>query len=213
MKVVYYGPALSGKTTSVKELFKKYDLEDNLESIDNTLGRTLYADFGAIFFKLGSGSRIKIQIIATSGQKYYEHLRPVVSQNADGIIFVVDSQKKAFDNSMKSWIELVDLFQNVTLPIVFSFNKQDLTDLFEPELFIKRSFEENFLYKFKSFEIERTTAIDGTGIYESFIRMIKAILNQYTINTLEKKSYMSDLGSFLSPQNYNISDKMKKSLI
>ncbi len=44
VKIVYYGPAMSGKTTSVKYLFSFFKKEETLKSIDSTVGRTLFSD-------------------------------------------------------------------------------------------------------------------------------------------------------------------------
>ena len=37
IKVVYFGPALSGKTTSIKSLFSHFGKKDELSSIENTV--------------------------------------------------------------------------------------------------------------------------------------------------------------------------------
>ena len=51
IKIVYYGPAMSGKTTSIKYLFSFFNKEDTLNSIDSTVGRTLFFDFGVLQFE------------------------------------------------------------------------------------------------------------------------------------------------------------------
>ena len=48
VKLVYYGPAMSGKTTSIKYLFSYFNKGEKLKSIDSSVGRTLFFDcYGA----------------------------------------------------------------------------------------------------------------------------------------------------------------------
>ena len=73
LKIVYYGPAMSGKTTSLKYLFTYFNKE--IESIDNSVGRTLFFDFGTLEFE-GAEWNIKFLIYSATGQDFYASTRP-----------------------------------------------------------------------------------------------------------------------------------------
>ena len=47
LKIVFFGPAMSGKTTAIRWLFSTLDYADKLTSIENTVGRTMFCDFGS----------------------------------------------------------------------------------------------------------------------------------------------------------------------
>ena len=55
IKIVFFGPAMSGKTTTIKWLFKELNLKEELTSIENSIGRTMFMDFGIIPFQMGDG--------------------------------------------------------------------------------------------------------------------------------------------------------------
>jgi len=70
VKIVYYGPAMSGKTTSIKSLFSYFNKEHAVKSIDSSVGRTLFFDFGVLQFK-GTEWGIKFLIYSATGQDFY----------------------------------------------------------------------------------------------------------------------------------------------
>ena len=129
VKIVYYGPAMSGKTTSIKHLFSYFNKEDTLTSIDSTIGRTLFFDFGALEFK-GAEWSLKFLIYSATGQDFYASTRPATLNGVDGIIFVVDSRKQCLQHNLRSWNELETMFREEfhNLPIVISLNKSDFKE-------------------------------------------------------------------------------------
>ncbi len=181
VKIVYYGPAMSGKTTSVKCLFSCLNKENSLKSIDSTIGRTLFFDFGVLKFK-GAKWDLKFLVYSATGQDFYSITRPATLNGVDGIIFVVDSQKICLEHNLRSWMELKTLFgiEIYNIPIVISLNKYDL-----PE--IKKLHETDFMthinfLKFKHLVIKKTSAINGEGVIDSFSQLIKFIFPQLIIN-------------------------------
>ncbi|MCK4779932.1 MAG: gliding-motility protein MglA, partial [Candidatus Lokiarchaeota archaeon] len=109
VKIVYYGPAMSGKTTSIKSLFSYFKKEDSIKSIDSSVGRTLFFDFGVLLFK-GTEWGIKFLIYSATGQDFYASTRPATLNGVDGLIFVADSQIEFLDHNIRSWNELKTLF-------------------------------------------------------------------------------------------------------
>ncbi|MFW9902089.1 MAG: ATP/GTP-binding protein [Candidatus Thorarchaeota archaeon] len=176
IKIVYFGPALSGKTTSIKALFSEFGKEDELCSIESTLERTLFFDYGTVTFQ-NQEWKLKIHIYTTTGQDFYFITRPVTLRAVDGVIFVIDSQEDVYERNVISWQELISYFNETIskLPIIIAFNKQDLELKFNSIDFLK----EIGYYKYKNIGTRFTTALKGEGILECFEDILKLILKKY----------------------------------
>ena len=132
-KVVYYGPAMSGKTTSIRALFENLNILSRLESIETTSGRTLFFDYGPIELTQGDWI-IQIHIWSATGQDYYAETRSTVLAGADGIIFVADSNPQLLADNIRSWNELKEFFSNKLMneiPVIFALNKRDIVPRIE----------------------------------------------------------------------------------
>ncbi|MFX1345283.1 MAG: ATP/GTP-binding protein [Promethearchaeota archaeon] len=181
VKIVYYGPAMSGKTTSVRFLFSCFKKENSLKSIESTVGRTLFFDFGVLKFK-GAKWNLKFLVYSATGQDFYASTRPATLNGVDGIIFVVDSQKECLEHNLRSWTELETLFGSeiYNIPVVISLNKSDLT---ETNKLQETAFLSCIKYlKFKQISLKKTTAIKGEGVLDSFSQLIKFIFPQLILN-------------------------------
>ncbi|MBY8983761.1 MAG: hypothetical protein KGD65_01700 [Candidatus Lokiarchaeota archaeon] len=179
-KIVYYGPAMSGKTTSVKYLFSCFNKENALTSIDSTVGRTLFFDFGVLKFK-GAIWDLKFLVYSATGQDFYSSTRPATLNGVDGIIFVVDSQKECLEHNLRSWKELKTLFgtEFYDIPIVISLNKYDLHAMYKLH---ETDFMTHISYsKFKQLALTKTAAINGEGVLNSFNQLIKFLFPQLVI--------------------------------
>ena len=180
VKIVYYGPAMSGKTTSIKYLFSYYNKKNNLESIDSSVGRTLFFDFGILHFH-GANWGLKFLIYSATGQDFYASTRPATLNGVDGIIFVVDSRIDCMHHNLRSWNELKVLFgaEFHRIPVVICLNKYDLYDKvrIQREDFI----EKIDYYSFKQISIKKTKAINGEGILDSFNGLVGFIFPQISL--------------------------------
>jgi len=180
IKIVYYGPAMSGKTTSIKHLFSFFNREDTLNSIDSTVGRTLLFDFGVLQFE-GAEWSLKFLIYSATGQDFYASTRPATLNGVDGIIFVVDSRAQCLQHNIRSWNELKMMFREdfYNLPLVISLNKCDCE---ETQKIIDHEFLKWInLNLFKHLSVNKTVAIEGKGILDSFNRVITFIFPQLTL--------------------------------
>jgi mutual gliding-motility protein MglA len=132
LKLVYYGPPLSGKTSNLRALYAAVDKlnRGRLMTLDTRDDRTLFFDLMPIFFRASSFS-FRIKVYTVPGQPVHEATRKVVLASADGIVFVADSSPKARQENVASWHNLL---ANLTtlglerLPIVVQYNKRDLPD-------------------------------------------------------------------------------------
>ncbi|MFW9820809.1 MAG: ATP/GTP-binding protein [Candidatus Thorarchaeota archaeon] len=181
VKIVYYGPAMSGKTTSIKSLFSYFKKEHSVKSIDSSVGRTLFFDFGVLQFK-GIEWSLKLLIYSATGQDFYASTRPATLNGVDGLIFVVDSQAEYLEHNIRSWNELKTIFGSefYRIPIVISLNKCDLLSL--------NNFERNdFLSyidfnRFRHISFKKTIAIEGKGVLDTFNELISFLFPQLKIN-------------------------------
>jgi signal recognition particle receptor subunit beta len=136
VKIVYYGPALSGKTTCLQYVYEsgKYKKKGKLITLDTDGDRTLFFDFLPIEIgKLGDYS-IKMQLYTVPGQVAYNTTRKLVLQGSDGIVFVSDSQVVMRDQNIDSFSNLKENLKanNISfseMPLIFQFNKRDLKEI------------------------------------------------------------------------------------
>ncbi len=131
IKIVFFGPAMSGKTTTIRWLFKEVNRTEELTSIENSVGRTMFMDFGTIPFDMGEGWTVNAHIWSATGQDFYKSTREVILVGADGIIFVADAQMHLQDENVESWYELknTSLESDESLPIAVLLNKTDLPNI------------------------------------------------------------------------------------
>lgn len=176
IKIVYFGPAMSGKTTSIKALFSEFGKEEEVCSIESTIERTLFFDYGTVTFQ-NQEWKLKIHIYTTTGQDFYFVTRPITLRAVDGVIFVIDSHEDVYDRNLISWNELIGYFKESidNLPIIIAFNKQDLEDKFNSIDFLK----EIRYQKYKKIDTRFTSAIKGEGIIECFENILKQVLKKY----------------------------------
>jgi signal recognition particle receptor subunit beta len=176
LKIVYFGPALSGKTTSIKALFSLFGKDDELCSIESTVERTLFFDYGIVTFQ-NEDWRLKIHIYTTTGQDFYLITRLTTLRAVDGIIFLLDSHKDVFERNLLSWKELLSYFNKSIeeIPILITFNKQDLELKFNPEDFLN----EISFHKYKNIKSRYTSAINGEGVLECFEDILRLVLKKY----------------------------------
>src|SRR6185369_12012010 len=130
LKLVYYGPPLSGKTTNLHALYTKVDMlnRGRLMTLDTRDDRTLFFDLLPIFFRTASFS-FRIKVYTVPGQPVHEATRKIVLAGTDGVVFVADSSPDQHQANRASWHNLVANLANFALdkiPVVVQYNKRDL---------------------------------------------------------------------------------------
>jgi len=130
LKLVYYGPPLSGKTSNLRALHTRVDKlnRGRLMTLDTRDDRTLFFDLLPIFFKASSFS-FRIKVYTVPGQPVHEATRKIVLAGADGVVFVADSSPDQHQANRASWHNLVANLANFALeriPVVVQYNKRDL---------------------------------------------------------------------------------------
>jgi signal recognition particle receptor subunit beta len=135
-KIVYYGPALSGKTTNLAYIHSRIApaYRGDLVSLATAADRTLFFDFLPLNAVTLQGFKTKFQLYTVPGQVIYNSTRQLVLRNVDGIVFVADSQWDKMEENVASFRNLEENLQKQKLPleqvpIVLQFNKRDLTNV------------------------------------------------------------------------------------
>jgi len=135
IKVVYYGPALSGKTTNMQALYQRIDskVRGRLMTLDTKDDRTLFFDMIPVFFRTRAGVKVKLKLYTVPGQVMHESTRRIVLQGSDAVAFVADSRRSEAAGTLAYWNNMLkNLEANGldyrTLPIVIQLNKRDLPD-------------------------------------------------------------------------------------
>lgn len=140
IKIVYYGPALSGKTTNLEQIHLGVNPQrrSELVSLKTHEDRTLFFDFMQLELGKIGGLTPKIHLYTVPGQAYYESSRRLVLRGVDGVVFVADSSEDRMRGNVQSWQKMGEHletlgFSMASMPIVLQCNKQDLPQALEPE--------------------------------------------------------------------------------
>lgn len=187
IKIVYYGPGLSGKTTNLRYLYFKLDPSSrgDLICLETQTERTFFFDLLPIKAGLIGDFRIHIQLLTVPGQVFYEASRKSVLKGADGLVFVADSQIPLLDANLESFDgmrkNLLDYDMDLNLmPLVFQYNKRDLDSLIPVETF-------NNLLNPNGLPYLEASAINGVGVIETLREIIKLTIPPVSKKVFEKE--------------------------
>ncbi|HEC96889.1 MAG TPA: GTPase [Nitrospirae bacterium] len=176
LKVVYYGPGLSGKTTNLQHLHSVLSPErrGKLLSLATEADRTLFFDFMPVELGKIKDFSIRFQLYTVPGQVRYNATRKLVLKGADGVVLVADSQRMMREQNSESLANmrenmLANNLDPADTPVVFQYNKRDLDDIMSVDDMNRELNPNDFPY----FE---AVAIDGQGVRETFDTATKLIL-------------------------------------
>jgi mutual gliding-motility protein MglA len=183
IKIVYYGPGLSGKTTNLQYLHSKFDplKRGKLLSLATEADRTLFFDFLPVEIGKISDFSIRFQLYTVPGQVRYNATRKLVLKGADAVIFVADSQREMKEQNIESLINMREnlISNNINpddIPVFYQFNKRDLSNILSIEE-LNRDLNPDGKFAYLD-----AVAINGIGVEESFQRITKIVIK----NILQK---------------------------
>ena len=178
LKVVYYGPARSGKTTNLQQIHKllAQAQRGKMVMLDTQDDRTLYFDFLPVEFGVKGDYKIKLKLFTVPGQVMHRSTRRVVLAGADAVAFVADSQRSAASANAYSYRDLeANLRANGldvnTIAQVVQFNKRDLPD-------IKPLEEVREAWKGTGITTVPASALQGEGVIETFEALLESLYRQ-----------------------------------
>jgi signal recognition particle receptor subunit beta len=136
IKLVYYGPGLGGKTTTLQKVHAASPAETRgkIVSLATPVDRTLYFDFMPLRVEPVHGYPVRLQLFTVPGQVYFNATRKLVLTGADGVVFVADSKRDRQDANLESLQNLEANLQEqsrglLRVPHVMQYNKRDLDDV------------------------------------------------------------------------------------
>ncbi len=177
IKLVYYGPALSGKTTNLAFLHDvlQPELKGEIMMLETGADRTLFFDLLPLGFYAPSGLLVKFKLFTVPGQVAHDATRKAVLSRADGVVFVADSQADQGINNAESFDNLAGNAARVgldfdRLPLVIQFNKRDL-----PPAQIVSEAELRERWRHTPWPLYFSSALSGDGVRETFLGLLTTV--------------------------------------
>ncbi len=178
-KIVYYGPAMSGKTTNLRFIYSSLPgkVKGNFTTIATETERTLFFDFLPLELGMIKGFKIRLSLYTVPGQYIYKLTRKSVLRDTDGLIFVADSQQSKVEENIKSFNDMVENLQEFgenieNIPLVLQYNKRDLNPIL-PVYEMER-----LLNKEGKYQHYEAIAINGTGVIASLKAITKLVVSK-----------------------------------
>jgi len=183
VKIVYYGPALGGKTTNLVQVHEHVQTiegqKGKLVSLATSSDRTLFFDFLPIEAVAIKGFKTKFQLYTVPGQVIYNTTRQLVLRGVDGIVFVADSQYEKMEENVKAFQNLEDNLNTLELdlndiPYVLQYNKRDLPTAAPVEYM-------EFLLNNRDVQVPAfgATAHKCQGVFETLNMITRMLLNKF----------------------------------
>jgi mutual gliding-motility protein MglA len=132
-EIVYYGPGLCGKTTTLEQIASQ--LPGARLVREETEGeRTVFFDLLPIVTPLPNGWTLQFNVKTVPGQVQYVRARQQNLRDPDSVVFVADSH---YARAEANLVAMDDLRRTLEangrrieeVPVVLQFNKQDLPDI------------------------------------------------------------------------------------
>ncbi|WP_373387426.1 ATP/GTP-binding protein [Pseudomonas alcaligenes] len=176
LKVVYYGPALSGKTTNLMQLHTllQPQRKGELMVLETRDDRTLFFDVLPIGLRSAAGLDLRLKLYTVPGQVQHDSTRKAVLSRADGVIFVADSQPAQQDNNANAFDNLADSLQKLgmdieQLPLVVQFNKRDVPGAVDEAELQARWAATPWA------PLSMASALNGIGVVETFRQLLQRL--------------------------------------
>lgn len=178
LKVVYYGPGLSGKTTNLVQLHERFPgvQRGDMIKLDTETERTLFFDYFPVSYGTIGGYRLKVDFFTVPGQSFYHSTRQAVVEGADGVVFVADSHP---DREAANQVSRGDLIQALLdqrmrledVPHVYQWNKRDAPRAM-PLSLMERLLNPECAPSFQA------VASAGVGVWETQTSILQLVLQQ-----------------------------------
>jgi mutual gliding-motility protein MglA len=175
VKVVYYGPALSGKTTNLMQLHETMNPSrcGEFMTFDTKGDRTLFFDLLPLMIRYETGLKLKIKLFTVPGQVEHDATRKAVLSRADAVVFVADSQQCQSINNFESFDNLEKNMERVGLDpdrtsLVIQYNKRDLKDILSED-------EATDRWSGTGLPVLFSSAVYCRGVKETFVAAIRGV--------------------------------------
>jgi signal recognition particle receptor subunit beta len=140
VKVVYFGPALAGKSTNIRAIHRKTrpELRGRLDEIAGDLGPMLAFDFAPDTLpRIAGRYQVRLHLLAVPGL-VTPATRKLALRGVDAVVFVADTQEEGgelvrFEENVESMQTLLSLLDDLrvdsaAMPLVLQYNKRDMVE-------------------------------------------------------------------------------------
>ncbi len=172
IRIVYDGPALSGKTTSLRALAAGGS--SRLVSPEERDGRTLFFDWMDYVGGIFEGRKIRCQTISVPGQGQLWLRRRILLETADAVVCVLDTRRAELDFGIEWLRNLVPHCRAESPPvgIVLQANKRDARDA------VPRAELYNRVNEVAPVAVVETVATAADGIRQAFVFAVRLALDR-----------------------------------
>ena len=135
-KIIYYGPAGSGKTANLKWIYHNtQNQKDDILPIPLKVKPTTFFDFLPLDIGSIRGFKTRFHLYTIPGSDLFETSQKLLLKGVDGVVFVADSQKQKMPENKKSIQQLENFVQEDGLllqkmPMALQYNKNDLSNIY-----------------------------------------------------------------------------------
>jgi signal recognition particle receptor subunit beta len=177
LKIVYYGPSLSGKTTNLECIHARTNpqLRGDLVSLKTREDRTIYFDYLQLELAKIKGLKPRFNLYTVPGQVFYAATRKLVLQGVDGIVFVADSQVNRLQDNLEAFQDMFRYLRELgynpaQVPLVVQFNKRDLPDAMNVSM-LKQQMRLN-----GTMPCFEAVATEGNGVFDTLKTIIAQVV-------------------------------------
>ncbi len=207
VKLVYYGPALSGKTTNLQALHKAAEpgSSGRLMTLETRDDRTLFFDLLPLTFRNQGSLAVRLKVFTVPGQVIHSSTRRLVVQGADGIAFIADSRNQETQHNADAFLDLKENLKQHGLslkqmPLIIQFNKRDLPA-------VRSDAEIAELASQGREPVYLAVAMRGDGVVESFIGLLHLTWSALDAEHDLNKKFGFDSEAFLGSVAQKLGDK------
>jgi len=175
-KIVFFGPGLAGKGTTLRHIFNKLkpEFRGAMKVMNVQDARMLFFDFTPPGDGNVEGFKVRFHLYTVSGSNVDPAAWKMVLKGVDGVVFVADSAPKQLDENRAALENLASFLKGygqglATVPAVLQLNKSDLPDaVAQAEL--DRVLNPSRLPSFT------TNSKGGEGVLQPLMTVVKGVL-------------------------------------
>lgn len=175
-KIVFFGPGLAGKGTSLKHVFNKLKQEFRgaMKVMNVQDSRMLFFDFTPPGDGNVEGFKVRFHLYTVSGGNVDPAAWKMVLKGVDGVVFVADSAPQQMQENRSAMESLYGFLKGygqslATVPAVIQYNKSDLPDALSAAD-LDHALNPSRLPSFPA------CAKGGEGVLQALMTLVKSVL-------------------------------------
>lgn len=180
-KLVIYGPPFAGKSTAIRHLHEHIGAQTvgELATLQTAADKTLSFRFVPEDAALLDNFKIVFEVYTIPGNIVFNAPRKLVLRDADGILFLADSEWTKITANTACFKELEENLKKLgssvdELPVALAYNKRDLADA------APASYLDFMLNNRKTrMPVFETTASTGTGIFAGLRAVAEMVIQRF----------------------------------